>query len=463
MKQNTYKILILVCIISIIINSSKAQNVISIAREHFDKFDNVEGGWLAADGTTSLLLPDGKILWLFGDCIVGEKDGQFGIDNPTSTFINNAAIIEDGNVLTTYYGGTTENPSSLIPGVGLDIFWPEHATIENDTIKIFAIKIIFDDNGVPGFNFRVGTTHMASFKYPEMEYINIVPVEYITDTTMRFGTHVLKKDDYTYIFGKKDTLAGGFLYPIPMLARVSNSVSEPWEFYDGSGSWSYNCEDAKSIGDRPMSESFFVYEKNDKFYLIMHEIWTVGELYILEADEITGPFNRALTGGIENLFCMIPKHGSNFTYNLFAHPQFQNEDSILISFNVNTSNFGSIFTDTRNYRARFLWLSVEDAVTISIPDTVYIFDDFMDPPNSIFDFDENNKEQYFEIYSNKILVKNINTPSVLSVYSTDGRMLYYQNINADLTLNLDDFPNTTLIIKLIHEKGFYSKKIINTN
>ena len=44
-----------------------------------------------------------------------------------------------------------------------------------------------------------------------------------------------------------------------------------------------------------------------------------------------------------------------------------------------------------------------------------------------------------------------------------GRMLYYQNFNGDLTLNLEDFPNTTLIIKLIHEKGFYSKKIINTN
>ena len=437
------------------------QDVVTVAQEHFDKFNDVEGGWLASDGTISLLLPDGKTLWLFGDCFIGEKNGQFGINPSTSTFINNAAIFEDGNVLTTFHGGTPENPASLIPGDGADIFWPEHATIENDTIKIFTVKIIYQDNGIPGFNFRVGTTYIASFKYPEMEYINTTRVEYITDTTMRFGTHVLKRDDYTYIFGKKDTTADGMTWPVPMLARVTNSVSEPWEFYAGSNTWTYNCEDAKSIGDRPMSESFFVYEKNDKFYLIMHEIWTVGELFILEADKLSGPWNRASSGGIENLFCVIPKHGNNITYNLFAHPHFQNNGRILISFNVNTSNFYSIYTDTRNYRARFLWLSVEDAITTLTPDTVYIFDDFTGIPK--VELGENNKDQYFETYSNKILVKNIDTPSVLSVYSIDGKLLYYRNLRADLTLNPEDFPNTTLIIKLLNEKGIFTKKIINAH
>ena len=451
---------VILAIVLLNINIVNGQDVVTVAQEHFDKFNNVKGGWLASDATISLLLPDGKTLWLFGDCFIGEKSGEFGINPGTSSFINNAAIIEDADVLTTYYGGSTENPSSLIPGDGADIFWPEHATIENDTIKIFAIKIIYQDNGIPGFNFRVGTTHIASFKYPEMEYINTVPVEYISDTTMRFGTHVLKRDDFTYIFGKKEITLDGFTYPIPMLARVTNSVSEPWEFYAGSDSWSYNCEDAKSIGDRPMSESFFVYEKNNKYYLIMHEIWMVGELFILEADEITGPWNRASSGGIENLFCIIPKYGNNFTYNLFAHPHFQNDDRILISFNVNTSNFYSIYTDTRNYRARFLWLSVEDAVTTVIPDTVYVFDDVTS--NEKIELKEKNEDQYFEIYPNKIIIKNTKTPSVLCVFTIDGKMLYYRNHNADLTLNLEDFPNTTLIIKLLNEKGIFIKKIINT-
>lgn len=454
------KILVLIALIFINVSKVNSQEVVSIAQEHFNKFNDVNGGWLASDATISLLLPDGKTLWLFGDCFVGEKSGAFGIEKSTSTFINNAAIIDDGNILTTYYGGTTQNPSSLIPKDGDNIFWPEHATIENDTIKIFAIKIIFEDTGIPGFNFRVGRTHLASFKYPEMKHISTDPVEYITDSTMRFGTHVLKRDDFTYIFGKKDTLIGGFKYPLPMLARVENSVSEPWEFYAGSGSWSFNCKEAEPIGDRPMSESFFVYEKNNKFYLIMHEIWLIGELYILESDEITGPWNKSSTGGVENLFCMIPKHGNNFTYNLFAHPQFTNDEKILISFNVNTSVFNSIYDDTRNYRGRFLWLSVEDAVTKVIPDTVYIFKDFEEGTG--VDFEDFNQDKYFEIYPNKVSVKNIHTQSVLSVYSVDGRMLYYQSIVNNTDVVLENYPNTTLIIKLVNKEGVFTKKIINS-
>ena len=172
------------------------QNIVNPALDQFNKFNTVQGGWLAADATISLLLPDGKTLWLFGDCFIGEESSPFVINAQKSKMINNSAIIESGDTLTAYYQGTLENPSSLIPGSGDTIFWPEHATIENDTVKIFAIQIIYEDLGVPGFNFRVGTTHIAFFKYPGLEYIKIEEIKYITDTTMRFGTHVFNKDDY---------------------------------------------------------------------------------------------------------------------------------------------------------------------------------------------------------------------------------------------------------------------------
>ena len=96
----------------------------------------------------------------------------------------------------------------------------------------------------------------------------------------------------------------------------------------------------------------------------------VGELWILEADKITGPWNTKASGGIENRFAVIRKPAVNLTYNLFAHPHFQNDGRILVSFNVNTSNFASIYPDTRNYIGRFYWLDVEGAVVASVPDTI---------------------------------------------------------------------------------------------
>jgi len=456
-SKNSTWFLLLVFLIATAI--AQGQHVLTPAPEHFEKFNNVENGWCASDATISLLLPDGKTLWLWGDCIIGEKESTFDVKNETSTFINNAAIIEENGTLTTYYQGTMQNPSSLIPKVGDDIFWPEHATIENDTIKIFAIRIIFEDTGNPGFNFRVGKTHMAYFTYPGMEHIRTQEIEDITDSTMRFGTHVFKEDGYTYIFGKKDTVVDGFKYPVPMLARVENSVEEPWQFYAGDDQWTYSCSEAKPVGDRPMSESFFVHKKNDKYYLIMHEIWLIGELYVLESDRLTGPWNRAGTGGIENKFAVITPHGKNFTYNLFAHPHFKQGEDILISYNVNNSDFWPIFNDTRNYRARFYWMDVESAVSTSVPDTL----DYFDSVVGINDRSKNHDDPFLSMIfeSGNLHIGGVNEQSQLEIYGIDGRKYLSRQISGEEVIRLQNIPASLLVIRLTGPNGTRVKKILN--
>jgi len=430
---------------------STTENAIS----YFEKFTQVTDGWCASDATISLLLPDGKTLWLFGDTFIGQKTGDFSMNVSGSTFINNSAIMDDGESMTSIFGGTLSNPTSLIPGIGPDIFWPEHATIENDTLKIFAIQIIYVDNGTPRFNFRTGRTFLAKFTYPQLDFISNNPIEFITDTTMRFGVQVLKRDDYTYIFGVKDTTAGGFTYPIPILARVDSSVDEPWKFYSENNKWSLNCDAAVSIGDRPMPESFYVYEKDHKFYLIMHEIWTVGELYILEADSITGPWNRATSGGIEKLFAVIKPKTSIITYNLFAHPQFENNDKLLISFNVNTSNFSSIYSDTRNYRARFLWLSIDNAMNVQVPDTI-------DLDEAAMVISETGKcTEQITTCNGQLSIKNMTSGYDLRIYTVNGKLVYQKVFQTDAQLNLNNLPNTLLLIQLQTKNSILTKKIIN--
>jgi hypothetical protein len=449
----------LLCISLAVTSIAQAQPVLTPAPEHFNKFNNVENGWCASDATISLLLPDGNTLWLWGDCIIGEKEPTFDVKNGAATMINNSAIIEEDGVLTTYFQGSMEDPSSLIPGEGDDIFWPEHATIENDTVKIFAIRIIHEDTGIPGFNFRVGTTHMAYFTYPGMEHIRTEEIADITDSTMRFGTHVFEYGGYKYIFGKKDTLVDGYKYPVPMLARVENSVDEPWQFYAGNDQWSNNCSEAVPVGDRPMSESFFVYEKNGKFYLIMHEIWLIGELYILESDKLTGPWNKAGSGGIENKFAVIKPHGKNFTYNLFAHPHFSQGEDILISYNVNNSDFWPIFNDTRNYRARFHWMDVERAVSTTVPDTL----DYFDSVVGINEREAIQKGQYpyMRIEAGNLYIKGVTEESLLEIYGLDGRKYLSRQIFGEEVLSTREFPSYLLVIRLTGRNGTHVQKILN--
>jgi hypothetical protein len=434
-----------------------AQTVIWEAPEHFNKFNSVTGGWLASDATISLPLPDDKTLWLFGDSFIGEKNGEFGINPLKSKFINNSAILETGDDLTSLYGGTFENPSSFVPGEGADYFWPEHAVIENDIVKVFAIRIKNVDYGTPGFNFQVGTTYKASFKYPGFEQISTTRFESVTDSTFRFGACVIKSGQHTYIFGVKDTTAGIFTYPLPYLARVSESIEEPWEFYAGSDTWSNDLADAVSIGNRGMSESFYVYEKNGKFYLIMHEIWLVGELWILEADKITGPWNTKASGGIENRFAVIRKPAVNLTYNLFAHPHFQNDGRILVSFNVNTSNFASIYTDTRNYRGRFYWLDVEGAVVASVPDTIKLFSTPVGIGSVPAGYDQGRIS--YHPATRSIHIRNVNTPSLLSIYGTDGRLYLSRSIEMDTEIDCSHLPAAIMIISLRSGGAIETKKV----
>jgi hypothetical protein len=449
----------LICAILVSASMTRGQQVLTPAPEHFEKFNNVQNGWCASDATISLLLPDGNTLWLWGDCIIGEKESTFDIRDETATMINNSAIIEENGVLTAYYQGTMEDPSSLIPKDGEDIFWPEHATIENDTLKIFAVRIIYENTGVPGFNFRVGTTHLAKFTYPGMEHISTEEVGYITDSTMRFGTHVFEKDGYKYIFGKKDTVVDGYKYPVPMLARVEHSVDEPWQFYAGEEHWSFDCSEAVPVGDRPMSESFFIYEKNGKFYLIMHEIWLIGELYILESDKLTGPWNRASTGGIENKFAVIRPHGKNFTYNLFAHPQFKQGEEILISYNVNNSDFWPIFDDTRNYRARFYWMDVERAASAAIPDTL----DYYDSVVGIQEEGEatENHLPALGMKAGMLYVHGTTERWQLGIFGIDGRQYLVRSISGDQVISLNDIPDGLLVIRLTGRSKSQVIKLMN--
>ena len=429
--------------------------------EQFYKFNAVENGWCASDATISLLLPDGKTLWLWGDCLVGVKESTYDVSNSTSTFINNAAIIEEDDVLRAYFTGTWQNASSLIPSVDGDIFWPEHATIENDTIKIFAIRISFEDTGVPGFGFRVLTTHMAYFTYPGMDHIRTREIPYITDTTMRFGTHVFEKDGFKYIYGKKDTIKDGFKYPVPMLARVVNSVDEPWQFYAGNDTWSNDCSQAVPIGDRPMSESFFVYEKGGKYYLIMHEIWLIGELYILESDKLTGPWNRAGTGGIEKKIAVVKSPEENFTYNLFAHPHFKRGegDDLLITFNVNHRDFWPIWDDTRNYRARFYWLDVEEAMSAAIPDTLDIWEYFN--VTGIRENDRGTDAPQLRMAWQTLYLENIMEPTMMEIFGPDGRLYISRRLHEDGTVSLAGLPESVLLIRLSNRHGSMVRKIIN--
>jgi hypothetical protein len=193
--------------------------------------------------------------------------------------------------------------------------------------------------------------------------------------------------------------------------------------------------------------------------MLLHEIWMVQELYILKAEVVTGPWNRAASGGIESKFAVLESHPDNFTYNLFAHPQFEENGKILFSVNVNTSDFSSVFDDTRNYRARFYRISPEEAVQTDIPDTLNIHSDF-ENTLSIGEQEQMATDNIrFSNHNQTIVFGNVE--GLFRLVDLNGRVRMTKKIFSGEQINIQHLPNQMYIVVLTTENGNQVKKILN--
>jgi hypothetical protein len=305
------------------------------------------GGWIAGDATFSIALPGQKTLWLFGDSFIGAVKADQSIV-PGARMIRNCAILQDGDSLTALFGGTFDSPRSFVETADeqKDWFWPEQGLLENDTLKIFFSEFI-QASGPAGFNFKYKAANLVRFTYPGMQRIDIGKLPYYDRNGVCYGNSVLVEDGYTYIYGRKepDTV---YHIPYPHVARVpAGNIQAPWEFYDGSG-WTPDPVGSARISTAAVSQEFGVFRLKDLYVMLSQEIWFSKKIYSYTSSTPLGPWVRGpLLYETPILFA------NTFTYNAFPHPQFNDDDGLLVSYNTN-GNFADIFKNVEVYRPRFI-------------------------------------------------------------------------------------------------------------
>jgi hypothetical protein len=245
---------ILLCLVSFVL--SRATEPDTAFQNQFRK---EIGGWIAADATFSILLPDGRTLWLFGDTFIGEVDENNAIV-PGSRLIRNSGVIQDGETLQSLFNGTRANPSDLMltPYPDSTWYWPEHGLVENDTLRIFAAKFRKDPDGPPGFQFAHAGNDITNFTYPDLQFINSVPIKCHAMNNVLYGDRVLIDSGFVYIYGRKsdETL---YNLPFPHVARapLDSLMVQNWEFYTGSA-WSAEPSESKRINNFQVSQQYSV-------------------------------------------------------------------------------------------------------------------------------------------------------------------------------------------------------------
>jgi hypothetical protein len=344
--RSIYKIVVISLTFSISgMNTVLAADVDSIFNSRFRKDI---GGWVAADATFSIYLPDGRTLWLFGDTFIGEVNTDNSI-KPGSVMIRNSAVIQYGDSLKTLYGGTLSVPDDFIPTDNPDStwYWPEHGIVFNDTLRIFVARYRTNPDGPAGFQFEFDGNDIANFTYPGLEFINAIPIPYYLINEVIYGDRILHDSIYLYIYGRK-VENKQYNIPYPHLARVkADSLLNAWEFYNGSG-WTTDPAGSFRINSFQVSQQYGVFKYQGKYILITQDIWFSTSIWSFTSASPSGPWSN------KTLVYDTPKLAADaFTYNAYPHPQFDDNEELLISYN-NNGDFWEIFSNADLYRPVFI-------------------------------------------------------------------------------------------------------------
>jgi hypothetical protein len=311
--------------------------------------------WTGADTTNSVLLPDGRVSWIFSDTFLGKVNPDGSRSDPV--FVHNSIVLQDGARLTkTLHSGRYPNARSLVqsldgkevegdPPVGSDWYWLGDGTVDGDKLRVFALK--FEKYGPGGFDFRWVSTAIATFALPKMELLDVSPT--YSGNGVEWGSGLMEDGDWTYIYGTDDQGLTKYAH----LARAPRGdLHGVWQFWDGTG-WSSDQRASKPLMAGVANE-YSVTKVGDAYVLVTMDTRTLfsRDIVAYVSCSPTGPWGAPTT-----VYTAPDYAGTNpnaFVYNAHAHPEFTHDGKLLISYNVNSFSFQDLMSDVHVYRPRFI-------------------------------------------------------------------------------------------------------------
>ena len=324
----------------------------------FETYGDSGKGWTGADSAYSVQLPGGRVAWLYSDTFLGKVNGDHS--RPTdSPFIHNSIVVDDHGGLSTFAGGTTANPSSLVAVPGADPdqdwYWFGDGTVEGSHLRVTLLE--FRKTGDQAFDFAFVRTAVASFSLSDMK------LESITQRpagSVEWGSAIYEGHGFTYVYGVEDL--GSVKYMHLARVRTNHLTTDDWQYYGADG---WTADEAAST--RIMSgvaNEFSVTEFQGKYTLVTSDATEPlsAKIVMYRSDSVTGPFTD------KTLLYTTPETSGNvFTYNAKAHPELGSDGQLVVTYNVNSFDTTDVYTNVDNYRPRYIDVNVSTADAASAP------------------------------------------------------------------------------------------------
>ena len=355
----------------------------AVRATEWDTLFDRRSGWTGGDGAYSVPLSGDerpgtaeatRTLWLFSDTFIGEV-GDDDSRLPGSTLINNTiARLTGGQPLperTEFFWRTDASgqPEAQVrPNTDpTHWFWPADGLVVDGTVYMYALEMRRGGSGV--FNFEtVGVsvlTDRADSPVPFAAYtqVNNTPLFEPGSPTMTFGVAVMPNtaaagaphpDGYVYVYGTRDNPLNKQL----VAARVPpNAVADfsAYRYWDGRR-WNRLARKAAPVTDR-ISAGFSVSPLSDGRFLLVFQLDALSrDVAVRYGESPIGPWGAPIS------VWRAPEPDLDpdiYTYNALGHPHLSQAGELLISYNVNTFEFGDHFRSADIYRPRFIRLPLD--------------------------------------------------------------------------------------------------------
>ena len=331
------------------------------APEWSAKFAGREG-WTGGDEAYSAVLGENRVLWLFGDSLIGKAsdEGRAG-----AAMVNNTVAVQTGLTADSafkFIAGEAEDgkPAALLkPNEGPGWFWPQAAIQIEGRLYVFLARIDkSDDPGV--FGFRQISQHLAVIDNPKdpprswSAKISRVPfVEFRPELKRCFGSALLLVDKHIYVYGYTET--GSRLDRKRLLVARAPAAKlddfTTWEFRR-SDDWNKSPDDAVPQARGLAAELSVSPTPAGNGYLAVYTEHGIGDQIVGRfSDQPYGPWSDPV------LLYKCPEMARDkgvFSYAAKAHAWADDQDSLLVSYCVNTWDFGRLFRDQAVYRPKFV-------------------------------------------------------------------------------------------------------------
>lgn len=328
--------------------------------------------WTGGDGTHSVRLPDGRLLWLFSDTFLGRvyrppnpAGESYAWRDATAPMVRNSAVLmRDGRL-----EGTLPAPLFPDPAPG-QWRWPVAARVEarspGSAEQVVKVLLWVRRDGQHPWIYGVPTaTEVATLSLPDLRLESVVTVldqQQVADPSRRvlFGTTLVEEDGWSYVFGGDDGRPASRPASHAYVARVpEGGLGDPaaWEFWDGS-QWQTRARPGPVLGDgrrTGVGSAFSVVRDGGTYVLFTMAAGAAGLTTVASywACAPTGPWH----GPAHEFTPELPGNGTA-AYNPQTHPELSGDGRLVLSYDVNWLEMSSaaamLSRNVSLYRPRFL-------------------------------------------------------------------------------------------------------------